>query len=39
MVMRRQSAPVSSINGFDPYRAYIRLVEQSNVDTDTGYDD
>lgn len=36
MVMRQQSAPVSSINGFDPYQAMLRR-KQSNVDTDTGY--
>jgi hypothetical protein len=36
MIMRQQSAPVSSINGFDPYQAMLRR-RQSNVDTDTGY--
>jgi hypothetical protein len=36
MVMRQQSAPVSSISGFDPYQAMLRR-KQSNVDTDTGY--
>jgi hypothetical protein len=36
MVMRQQSAPVPSINGFDPYQAMLRR-KQSNVDTDTGY--
>jgi len=36
MVMRQQSAPVSSVNGFDPYQAMLRR-KQSNVDTDTGY--
>jgi len=34
--MRQQSAPVSSVNGFDPYQAMLRR-KQSNVDTDTGY--
>jgi hypothetical protein len=36
MVMRQQSAPVSSVNGFDPYQAMLRR-KQSNVDTDAGY--
>jgi hypothetical protein len=36
MVMRQQSAPVSSVNGFDPYQSMLRR-KQSNVDTDTGY--
>jgi hypothetical protein len=36
MVMRQQSAPVSSVNGFDPYQAMLRR-KQSNVDSDTGY--
>lgn len=36
MVMRQQSAPVSSVNGFDPYQAMLRR-KQSSVSTDTGY--
>jgi hypothetical protein len=36
MVMRQQSAPVSSINSFDPYQAMLRR-KQSNVSDDSGY--
>lgn len=36
MVMRQQSATVSSVNGFDPYQSMLRR-KQSNIDTDTGY--
>ena len=36
MVMRQQSAPVSSINGFDPYEAMLRR-KQSNVSDESGY--
>jgi hypothetical protein len=36
MVMRQQSAPVSSINGFDPYQAMLRR-KQSNVSDESGY--
>jgi hypothetical protein len=34
--MRQQSAPVSSINSFDPYQAMLRR-KQSNVSDDSGY--
>jgi len=36
MVMRQQSAPISSINSFDPYQAMLRR-KQSNVSDDSGY--
>jgi hypothetical protein len=36
MVMRQQSAPVSSINSFDPYQAMLRR-KQSNVSNEGGY--
>ena len=36
MVMRQQSAPTPSINGFDPYQAMLRR-KQSNVSDDSGY--
>lgn len=36
MVMRQQSAPVSSINAFDPYQAMLRR-KQSNTSDDNGY--
>lgn len=36
MVMRQQSAPTPSINGFDPYQAMLRR-NQSNVSDDNGY--
>jgi len=36
MVMRQQSAPVSSISSFDPYQAMLRR-KQSNVSDDNGY--
>jgi hypothetical protein len=36
MVMRQQSAPVSSINGFDPYQAMLKR-KQSNVSDESGY--
>lgn len=36
MVMRQQSAPVSSINSFDPYQAMLRR-KQSNVSDESGY--
>jgi hypothetical protein len=36
MVMRQQSAPTPSINGFDPYQAMLRR-NQSNVSDDSGY--
>ena len=36
MVMRQQSAPVSSINAFDPYQAMLRR-KQSNVSDESGY--
>jgi hypothetical protein len=36
MVMRQQSAPVSSINSFDPYQAMLRR-KQSSVSDDSGY--
>jgi ribosomal protein S18 len=36
MVMRQQSAPVSSINSFDPYQAMLRR-KQSNTSDDNGY--
>jgi hypothetical protein len=36
MVMRQQSATVSSINSFDPYQAMLRR-KQSNVSDDSGY--
>ena len=36
MVMRQQSAPVPSINGFDPYQAMLRR-KQSNVSNEGGY--
>jgi hypothetical protein len=36
MVMRQQSAPVSSINGFDPYQAMLKR-KQSNVSDEGGY--
>ena len=36
MVMRQQSAPVSSINGFDPYQAMLRR-KQSNVSDESEY--
>jgi hypothetical protein len=36
MIMRQQSAPVSSINGFDPYQAMLRR-KQSNVSNEGGY--
>ena len=36
MVMRQQSAPTPSINGFDPYQAMLRR-NQSNVSDDIGY--
>ena len=36
MVMRQHSAPLSSVNGFDPYQAMLRR-KQPNIDTDTGY--
>ena len=36
MVMRQQSAPVSSINSFDPYQAMLRR-KQSNVSDDSEY--
>lgn len=36
MAMRQQSAPVSSINSFDPYQAMLRR-KQSNVSDESGY--
>ena len=36
MVMRQQSAPTPSINGFDPYQAMLRR-KQSNVSDESGY--
>jgi hypothetical protein len=36
MIMRQQSAPVPSINGFDPYQAMLRR-KQSNVSNEGGY--
>ena len=36
MVMRQQSAPTPSINGFDPYQAMLRR-NQSNVSDESGY--
>jgi hypothetical protein len=36
MVMRQQSVPVPSINGFDPYQAMLRR-KQSNVSNEGGY--
>ena len=36
MVMRQQSAPVSSINSFDPYQVMLRR-KQSNVSDDSEY--
>lgn len=36
MVMRQQSAPVPSINTFDPYEAMLRR-KQSNVSDESGY--
>jgi len=36
MVMRQPSAPVSSINSFDPYQAMLRR-KQSNVSNEGGY--
>ena len=36
MVMRQQSAPTTSINGFDPYQAMLRR-KQSNVSDESGY--
>jgi hypothetical protein len=36
MVMRQQSAPTPSINGFDPYQAMLRR-KQSNVSDEIGY--
>jgi len=36
MVMRQQSAPTPSINGFDPYQAMFRR-KQSNVSDESGY--
>ena len=36
MVMRQQSAPVPSINAFDPYEAMLRR-KQSNVSDESGY--
>ena len=36
MVMRQQSAPVSSINSFDPYQAMLRR-NQSNMPNESGY--
>ena len=36
MVMRQQSAPVPSINAFDPYQAMLRR-KQSNTKNETGY--
>jgi hypothetical protein len=36
MVMRQQSAPVTSINGFDPYQSMLRR-KQSNVSDESGY--
>ena len=35
MVMRQQSAPVSSINGFDPYQAMLRR-KQSDTSNESG---
>ena len=35
MSMRQQSAPMSSINGFDPYQAMLRR-KQSNVSDESG---
>ncbi len=36
MVMRQQSAPTPSINGFDPYQAMLRR-NQSNMPNESGY--
>jgi hypothetical protein len=36
MVMRQQSTPTPSINGFDPYQAMLRR-NQSNVSDESGY--
>ena len=36
MVMRQQSAPTPSINGFDPYQAMLRR-KQSSVSDESGY--
>lgn len=36
MVMRQQSTPTPSINGFDPYQAMLRR-KQSNVPNEDGY--
>ena len=36
MAMRQQSAPVSSINNFDPYQAMLRR-KQSTMSDESGY--
>lgn len=36
MAMRQQSAPVSSINSFDPYQAMLRR-KQSTMSDESGY--
>lgn len=36
MVMRQQSAPVSSISSFDPYQSMLRR-KQANVPNEDGY--